>query len=106
MKSFMKFRKQKDILLCELERTGGGADQSSILSLLLVLTLNTISFYMRRLRAIYNSAVKGTGTLDRKPFAAAFTRTTKTSKRAIYKGYGKVTTELKIYFLARSQTFL
>lgn len=81
MKSFMKFRKQKDILLCELDELVVGAYESYLKHQ--GLTLNTISFYMRRLRAIYNSAVKELEIPDRKPFAGAFTRTTKTSKRAI-----------------------
>ena len=81
MKSFMKFRKQKDILLCELDELVVGAYESYLKHQ--GLTLNTISFYMRRLRAIYNSAVKELEIPDRKPFAGAFTRTTKTSKRSI-----------------------
>ena len=52
MKSFMKFRKQQDILLYELDELVVGA-------------------------------VKKLKIPDRKPFATAFTRTTKTSKRAI-----------------------
>ena len=74
MQSFMKFRKQKDILLCELDELVVGAYESYLK--LQGLTLNTISFYMRRLRAIYNSAVKELEIPDRKPFAGAFTRTT------------------------------
>lgn len=81
MKSFMKFRKQQDILLYELDELVVGAYESYLKHQ--GLTLNTISFYMRRLRAIYNCAVKELKIPDRKPFATAFTRTTKTSKRAI-----------------------
>ena len=46
------------------------------------LTLNTISFYMRILRAIYNRAVKS-GTIADKNFDHVFTTMTKTAKRAI-----------------------
>lgn len=47
------------------------------------LTLNTISFYMRILRAIYNRAVKSGTIADKKPFGHVFTTMTKTAKRAI-----------------------
>ena len=47
------------------------------------LTLNTISFYMRILRAIYNRAVKSGAIVDKKPFDRVFTTMTKTTKRAI-----------------------
>ena len=48
MKSFMKFRKQKDILLCELDELVVGAYESYLKHQ--GLTLNTISFYMRYLQ--------------------------------------------------------
>lgn len=47
------------------------------------LTLNTISFYMRILRAIYNRAVKSGVIADKKPFDHVFTTMAKTAKRAI-----------------------
>ena len=47
------------------------------------LTLNSISFYMRILRAIYNKAVKDGLDQDKHPFCNVFTKTTKTAKRAV-----------------------
>lgn len=47
------------------------------------LKLNTISYYLRRLRAIYNRAVREFGFPDSKPFANSFTKTEPTAKRAI-----------------------
>lgn len=44
---------------------------------------NSISFYMRRFRAIYNRAVKQGLTDDRKPFSTVSTGSEKTRKRAI-----------------------
>lgn len=44
---------------------------------------NTISFYMRNLRAIYNRAVREGLTPDRRPFANVFTGIERTRKRAI-----------------------
>ncbi len=47
------------------------------------LTPNTISFYMRILRAVYNRAVDQELTKDRKPFRSVFTGMEKTRKRAV-----------------------
>ena len=44
---------------------------------------NSISFYNRQLRAIYNLAVKKGKTRDRRPFAEVYTGVAKTCKRAI-----------------------
>lgn len=47
------------------------------------LSMNTISFYMRKLRAVYNNAVEKGCVNDKKPFRKVFTSTEKTAKRAI-----------------------
>ena len=47
------------------------------------LASNTISFYIKRLRAVYNNAVEEGYTQDRDPFKKAFTSYEKTVKRAI-----------------------
>lgn len=44
---------------------------------------NSISFYFRNLRALYNSAVDTGATIDRHPFKKRYTKIEKTSKRAI-----------------------
>lgn len=81
MRSFMRFRKGKDIDLtgitrkiiddyeCYLKQEG--------------LTLNSISFYMRILRAIFNRAVRDGLVQDCRPFSNVFTKMTKTAKRAV-----------------------
>lgn len=44
---------------------------------------NSISFYMRILRAVYNRAAEQEASIDRKPFRTVFTGMEKTRKRAI-----------------------
>lgn len=47
------------------------------------LRMNTVSFYMRTLRAIYNMAVADGVTVDRRPFRSVYTGVGKTAKRAL-----------------------
>ena len=79
--SYMKFREGKDILLYEMDGDtmmlyeawlkGNGACP------------NTISFYMRILRAVYNRAVEKELTEQRYPFKHVYTGIDKTVKRAV-----------------------
>lgn len=79
--SFMKFREGQDVLLCEMDSntmmlyetwlTGNG------------ICPNTISFYMRILRAVYNRAVEKELTEQKHPFKHVYTGVGKTVKRAI-----------------------
>ena len=79
--SFMKFRNGQDILLCEIDSDtmqlyeawlkGNGACP------------NTVSFYMRILRAVYNRAVEKELTEQRHPFKLVYTGIDKTVKRAV-----------------------
>ena len=55
---------------------------------------NTISFYMRRLRAVHNKAVEEDWLLDRHPFKKVYTASEKTIKRAIPLKYIKRIKEL------------
>jgi len=81
LSSFMKFREGQDILLCEMEGNtmmlyeawlkGNG------------ICLNTVSFYMRILRAVYNRAVEKELTEQMLPFKHVYTGIGKTVKRAI-----------------------
>ena len=81
MKSFMAFRKGKDIswdcvtpaLVKSYEvwlKTKG-------------VSLNTVSFYMRILRAVYNRAVNDGLATDQHPFGQVYTGVAKTAKRGI-----------------------
>lgn len=81
LNSFTKFHNNEDLLLCEVNSdlmmqyeaylTGRGV------------TKNTISFYMRILRAVYNRAVEHELTEQHNPFKHVYTGVDKTVKRAI-----------------------
>ena len=81
LNSFMKFRAGQDILLCEIDSDtvqlyeawlkGNGACP------------NTVSFYMRILRAVYNRAVEKELAEQRHPFKHVYTGIDKTVKRAV-----------------------
>ena len=81
LNSFRRFRGGEDILLTDIN--------SSLLQSYEYylrcneLSPNTVSFYMKHLRAVYNRAVEDGLILDRKPFKRVFTAIEKTAKRAI-----------------------
>ena len=79
--SFMKFRDGQDILLCEMD-----GDTIMLYEAWLKANgncPNTISFYMRILRAVYNRAVEKELTEQKYPFKHVYTGIDKTVKRAV-----------------------
>lgn len=81
LSSFMKFREGQDILLCEID-----SDTMMLYEAWLKgkgVCPNTISFYMRILRAVYNRAVEKELVEQRHPFRHVYTGIGKTLKRAV-----------------------
>lgn len=81
LRSFLKFRCGKDIPLDQL--THNVVEDYECYLRHKDLSLNTVSFYLKRLRAIYNKALLDYPLVNLRPFAHSFTKTTKTRKRAI-----------------------
>lgn len=79
--SFRLFRADEDIPADSIDHMLMEDYQAHLISA--GLAPNSISFYMRILRAVYNRAVEQGLTVDRKPFRSVFTGTEKTLKRAI-----------------------
>lgn len=79
--SFMKYRKEKDILLCEIDSNTIMLYEAWLKSN--GICPNTTSFYMRILRAVYNRAVEKELTEQKYPFKHVYTGIGKTVKRAI-----------------------
>lgn len=79
--SFRQFRGNVDISIASIGHVLMEDYQAYMTSA--GLTPNSISFYMRILRAVYNRAVEQELTIDRNPFRTVFTGTEKTLKRAI-----------------------
>lgn len=79
--SFKRFRGQEDIPIGALDHIVMEDYQAYLHTSGLV--SNSISFYMRILRAVYNRAVEQNLTKDRRPFRTVFTGVEKTVKRAI-----------------------
>ena len=79
--SFKRFRDSGDVPLEAIDHILMEDYQAYLKSA--GLTPNSISFYMRILRAVYNRAVEQELTIDRNPFRTVFTGTEKTLKRAI-----------------------
>ena len=81
LKSFMAFRENQDVPL-----DGVSSDLMLLYEAHLKardVSMNTISFYMRNLRAVYNRAVEKGLTAQNKPFRHVYTGVDKTIKRAI-----------------------
>lgn len=81
LRSFARFRGGCDMTMSELTSDVVMAYESSLLSD--GLSLNTVSFYLRKLRAVYNLAVDEGLVSDRQPFRKAHTAMCKTEKRAV-----------------------
>ena len=79
--SFMKFREGQDILLCEIEGNTMMLYEAWLKGK--GICPNTVSFYMRILRAVYNRAVEKELTEQKHPFKHVYTGIGKTVKRAI-----------------------
>lgn len=79
--SFARFRKERDILLEHVDSDLMTAYETYLKST--GICPNSISFYMRNLRAIYNRAVEKDLTVQRYPFRHVYTGIDKTVKRAV-----------------------
>ena len=79
--SFKRFRNNGDIQMEAIDHLLMEDYQAYLKSA--GLTPNSISFYMRILRAVYNRAVEQGVTEDRRPFRTVFTGVEKTRKRAV-----------------------
>ena len=81
LSSFRQFREGKDIAFSELDSDVTESYERYLMEK--DIALNTISFYMRILRAVYNKAVRQCLTADRQPFATVYTSIGRTVKRAV-----------------------
>ena len=79
--SFMKFREGRDVLLCEIDGNTMMFYEAWLKGK--GICPNTVSFYMRILRAVYNRAVERGLTEQKYPFKHVYTGVGKTVKRAI-----------------------
>lgn len=79
--SFARFRKERDILLDDVDSDLMTAYEAYLKST--GICPNSSSFYMRNLRAIYNRAVEKELTVQRYPFKHVYTGINKTVKRAV-----------------------
>lgn len=82
LRSFQRFRNGVDISLNRIDRALMEEYQSYLRRC--GLSLNSVSFYFRILRAVYNRAVELGLIVDCRPFTAVFTGMEKTRKRALY----------------------
>lgn len=79
--SFKRFRNHEDIPIGAIDHIVMEDYQAYLHTIRLA--PNSVSFYMRILRAVYNRAVEQDLTKDRRPFRTVFTGVEKTAKRAI-----------------------
>lgn len=79
--SFARFRENNDVLLDDMDSDLMTAYEAYLKSL--GVCPNSISFYMRNLRAIYNRAVDKELAVQRHPFKYVYTGIDKTVKRAV-----------------------
>ncbi len=78
---FLRFLPQDDIPLCHIDATLMQSFEYHLIAE--GLTPNTISFYMRNLRALYNRAVEQGRVRQKFPFRHVYTGVDKTMKRAV-----------------------
>lgn len=81
LNSFQRFRAGEDVRLKDIDTSMVVAYERYLR--LTLLSPNTISFYIKHLRAVYNRAVEEGVVTDRKPFRRASTSIEKTVKRAL-----------------------
>lgn len=81
LNSFMRFMEGKDILPCDMDSDLMVAYEAWLKSD--GVSMNTISFYMRNLRAVYNRAVEKGLVVQRFPFRHVYTGVERTTKRAV-----------------------
>jgi site-specific recombinase XerD len=81
LNSFKRFRNGEDIMLDAI--TGALLKKYQTWLIGSGCSRNTVSFYMRKLRALYNRAVDDEIIVDKRPFRHVFTGIEKTQKRAI-----------------------
>jgi len=94
LKSFMRFRESRDVLLDELTPELVSHYETWLRSR--DLSRNTSSFYMRVLRAAYNRAVEQGLTAQAHPFRHVYTGVEKTVKRAVTFHHVKKIKELEL----------
>lgn len=99
LNSFMKFMDGKDVMLSSVDSDLMMSYESYLKAQ--GISMNTISFYMRILRAVYNRAVEKGATRQRYPFKHVYTGVEKTVKRAVS---FKVIKQLKEMDLSLSPT--
>lgn len=81
LNSFLKFMHGSDVSFSRI--TPDLIEEYGAWLMMRRVSTNSISFYMRNLRAVYNMAVEAGLVIDRRPFRKAYTKIERTAKRAI-----------------------